>query len=815
MNPADCDADPGAVPYTGSAVARGLELLAVWVVSMSTLGLIALRLGVFSAPQIWLGAIGATAAYQYLTRRRPIHVSQAPLVWQMTLVLSVGLFFRLTPYAYMLGGQDQGLYVNMAMELVRTGGLHPTDQVLATLADPTYRHAYLAANYTPTIYLPGVYTSQGGLVFQFYHLFPVWLALFEMGGGPDVAVYGLVFLSLLSLLFFQWLTQLLTGSSRIGMAAGLLLAVNPLHAFFSKFPLTEVPTLGFSAIGLTFLALYWRNRDPSAGARLLLISAAGFGMVFATRVSGFMYMPFVLVVFACVQLFETSVSRRNAMSLWALAVIWLYAVSVLYGLKWSEPYVRDIYRQSFEPLLGENWWPALRVAIGSVAIVCAAIWAAVQFGAKLGWPRRAVLIGRRALPFLAVALVGIALYKAYRLGFTDTYAQDAWLGARLNLSHQGWRAFFSASLPAATIYLSPFVVAAFFIAAFRRNLPPELAILLFFTVCFLGHICVLQWYLPYQPYYARYLVSEAVPYLLLFAVCGYAAFAADGWFKSLLALGGLWCFALSVMQLGKNENEGTKETLDRIAALADRGDIVLLDESLGGALAWELQTPLVYSYGLNTSRVNAEGLCDAGYLGSLDSMYDDVYLLSTGAAKLGGFEPIESVRLLTIAFTHGAMPPTSTTRRYDMELVVRRYQKAKGRDCALNWRSRSTLGAGWSGPESWGVWTNAVRASISVPEALLSDVDTAQVLVLQGRMYTRPGATSQRIRVLGAGRVLAEATVRYPESRVTLSISLKPLAASGSRTLQIETPDAISPRALGESSDGRKIAFGLESMTLR
>lgn len=811
MNPADRSTDANS-----TAMARGLELLAVWVICMSALGLLALRLGVFAAPQVWLGAIGATAAYHYLTKRTPLRMGQAPLLWQMVLVLGVGMFFRLPPYAYVLGGQDQGLYVNMAMELVRTGGLHPTDQVLAALADPAHRDAYLAANYTPTIYLPGVYTSPEGLVFQFYHLFPVWLALFEMGGGPDVAVYGLIFLSLLSLIFFQWLAQVLTGSSRVGLAAGLLLAVNPLHAFFSKFPLTEVPTLAFSAMGLAFLAMYWRNRDAAADARLLLLSAAGFGLVFATRISGFMYMPFVLVVFGCAQLFETSSRRRNAAALWALAVIWLYAVSVLYGLKWSAPYVHDIYRQSFEPLLGEGWWPALQVAMWAVVVACAALWATAQWDVKLGWLRRLVFVGGRALPFLALALVGVGLFKAYRLGFTDTYAHDIWLGTRLNLSHQGWRGFFSASLPAAGVYLSPFVLAAFLVAALRRNLPPQLGLLLFFAVCFLGHICLLQWYIPYQPYYARYLVSEAVPYILLFAICGTATFAGRSSLKSLLALGAIWGAALSFMQLGKSENEGTQDSLDTIASVADRGDVILLDESIGGALVWELQTPLVYSYGLNALRMKADGFCDVGYLDALDKKYDDVYAISTGSEKLPGFEPVQSVRLLTMAFTHGARPPTSMAPRYDKELVVQRYRKASEKPtCTLNWRRQGILGYGWSGFESWGVWTNAERALVNVPESVFSDVSTDPVLLLQGRAYTRPGAMLQRVRVLGAGRVLAEAEVRYPASQVTLAIPLKPLADAGSRTLEIETPDAVSPKSLGESTDGRRIALGLESMRLR
>ncbi|MCL1634634.1 hypothetical protein M2650_08320 [Luteimonas sp. SX5] len=810
---------PSANAYIFRDTGRAIELLTVWVLSMSAAGLLSLRLGIFSAPQIWLAAVGMAGGYGYLTRRSALVSGWFPPLWQIALVLGVGLFFRLTPYVYVLGGQDQGLYMNMAMELARTGALQPVDHVLAGMTDPAHRMLYQAANYAPS-YLPGNYTTADGLVFQFYHLFPVWLALFELGGGPGFAVYGLVFLSLLSLLYFQCLAQMLTGSARVGLAAGLLLAVNPLHAFFSKFPLTEVPTMAFSAMALTFVALYWRSRDEGGGARMLVLSAAAFGLVFATRISGFMYMPFVLAVFVTVLLFEGTSERRRALLLWVGAVVSLYVVSVLYGLKWSAPYARDIYAGAFGPLLGDRWKGILLSLIGLAAATCVALWIVVRRDWKLDWLRRLAGFGGKALPFLAVLFAAIALYKAYRLGFTDAYSQDPWLGTRLRLSHQGWRAVAANSFVAGTVYLSPFIMAAFFVASFRRSLAMELRLLLFFAICFFAHVCVLLWYLPYQPYYARYLVSEFVPYLLLFTLCASAsATAAQVWLRTLLALGGIWCLALSFMQLGKEENGGTLESLDRMAALADRGDIILLDSSLNFSFSRELKTPLVYSYGLNAIRINADDLCNADYIAALDKKYDDVYLVSDDPERRAGFVPVESIRLLTMAFKHGSSPPTSVGPRYDLELRLHRLADAETRlKCAISWRSKDILGSGWSSPEGWGVWTNSTRAQIKLPQTVLAPDQSARELVLKGRVYTRPGAPLQRIRVLRDRRTLMETEVRHPASRVELVVPLAPLAPlpdSEGLTLELETPDAASPLSLGESSDGRQLAFGLEAMTIR
>src|SRR5262245_20663927 len=102
---------------------RTLELLAVLVVVTGLIGLAMALLRVFHAPQVWLMSALATTAYASLTRGRHIETSAGSSASHLLMILLVALFFRVPSYNYVLGGQDEGVYVNMANDLARTGSI--------------------------------------------------------------------------------------------------------------------------------------------------------------------------------------------------------------------------------------------------------------------------------------------------------------------------------------------------------------------------------------------------------------------------------------------------------------------------------------------------------------------------------------------------------------------------------------------------------------------------------------------------------------------------------------------------------------------
>lgn len=654
-----------------------LERLAVFLVSVSLVGVVLALSGYFIAPLVVAIAALCTWTYHVRVPASPHPPQPASRLLHALPVLLLALCFRLLPFDYVMGGQDQGLYTNMAAELVRTHDIAVTDPELDRLAGTRALPRYRQENYIDP-FLPGVYTSKDPgqqLTFQFYHVFPVWLALFAGLFGASAATYALTFLSLVSILFFQRLAAQLTGSARLGTAAGLLLALNPLHAFFSKFPVTEIPTLAFSTIGFAFLSIY-SGTDPGIRARRWLwLSALAFGCLFLTRISGFMYLPLIVALGIVPLVTDKDRDRAIGLSCWALATTALYAASVAYGLLWSRPYSETIYADSFSRI-GGSQWPAMLLVLGLA--VAAAWW--------LAW-RRPDGVGRVVawlVPWLPRVLgIGLLLvlvagaFRIHAFAFTDAYNANASVSLFPALAAQGWPSVARSSLLVVAMHLSPWLFLVFVVLAqFRWNAAGSF--LVFFLCCFVAYAALLNWFVPYQPYYARYFASELVPYALLLVVC------ALGWIKSargrqlttgLVALAGLYFLVLSVGQLGKREDDGARESIARLADLADDGDVILLDETAGpGLQPRAAKTTLVYMFGRHVISTKPESLGDTTYLAGISDAYDDVFLATPSGQVPTGFERVDAFRLHATGFERSASPPWRVATTLDANLFVYRLQ---------------------------------------------------------------------------------------------------------------------------------------------
>lgn len=653
-----------------------LERLLVFVLAAGFSGLLLAMAGQFTAPAAWV--LGALLAWIY-HRWAPWEAGSGLALAQVLPVLLLALFFRVQPFDYVLGGQDQGVYTAMAAELVQTQDLSVRDDELSTLSAAGQRANYVRDNYTVP-FLPGVYSDpEHGLAleFQFYHLFPVWLAMFGGVFGMAAAGYGLVVLGLLSIVCFQRLALALSGSERIGMLAAGLLAINPLHAFFSRFPVTEVPTLAFSTAGFAFLVMYANSTSSQRPRRWLALSVAAFMALFLTRISGFMYLPLFGLVALAALLLDPDRRRGHDLNLWALATVAAYALSVAYGLLWSGEYSRAIYEASFS-MLGGAHWPQL---VALFFLLGVGLWACAW-----RWPQHPVLrhlargldAGRAWLGPLLMLVLALGAWRAWRLAFSDHYLQDPWLSQFPGLVGQGWSSLGHSSLVVVLMYLGPLVFLAV-AALMMARLPARAALLGVFVLCFITYAALLNWTVPYQPYYARYFCSELVPYALLFAACGLAWIDSERLRRVLaasLVLSALWFLPLSWKQVGKQENAGARESIARLAAFADEGDVILLDNFHGpGFYPKEVKTALVYQFGRHVVSIGDRSLADFGYLQAVADAYDDVFLVTEARRAPAGFVRVDAVRLRAKGFKHTDHPPSKLVTSLDANLRVFRLQQ--------------------------------------------------------------------------------------------------------------------------------------------
>ncbi|TAN08190.1 MAG: phospholipid carrier-dependent glycosyltransferase [Rhodanobacteraceae bacterium] len=800
--------------------------VATFIVFTSVIGMAATLARHFHAPQVLLVSLLVTAVAGYAMRRKARSLPGARPRWRhVLLLLLVALIFRVPAYHYVMGGQDEGIYVNIAHYIERTGGIDVHDPVHEALTRTPYLAQYDAVNQIGgTSYLGGVYKGRvatGKLQFQFYDLFPVWMALFIGVFGSMAGVYASTFFALLSIVFFYRIALLLTANRHSALIAGALLALSPLHAFFSKFPVTEIPTLCFSLLGFLLLAAYGCDEPERRQRQWLWLSVLAFLCVFVTRISGFMYVPFMIGLAWAALLFDRDAQRRRHLQLWAVGITVVYVVSVAYGSVWSSYYSHDIYVSAFRPRLGKSWRAILAVlAIGTFA-AWLVIGRRMRNRAMEGASRSRLLAVEGWLPAAVVYIaLCVGLAKIYWLGWTRHYqyahGYSAW-----HLMDTGWYGATATSLWSLAVFMGPLLVLAFFVSVAAAPRDPRIRFLRWFVAGFFTWIATLEWVLPYSPYYSRYLLSEVVPYSILLTVCVWSGLG-RGQRRSVLSLvmtiSLLYGLTLSAAQLGKNENQGARAALARVVRHVGPSDLILVDGSPGSLIGQsEVKTPLLYTFGRAAATVGPPGLCDAGYWDALGASFDQLFLLtSSRIAHPTGFQYVTGSRFRVMQFqwNHSFPHKLIVGRNYPLYLFRRdndsplrcdRVVFASG-GMGVNW-----LRSGWSGQEPWGTWSLGKHAVMSIGGNAFAQFRGGAVLRLDAKVLVSAQHAVQHVIVKVNGTPVAAYTGSYPASELTMQIPIAAADIRGSQpvTVMFTLPDATSPAAIGIGADTRQLALGL------
>lgn len=807
------------------SIERAFELVLAALIAASLCGLLFAAIGIFKAPQSLLVGLAGALIYGFLTpgQAGAARSCSGASGWHVLLLLLVALFFRLPPSNYVSGGQDQGVYVNIAAHIVHSGGIAVEDRVRGRLGESPAAKIYDRDNAAVGgDFLLGIFQRGEGagkaLQFQFYHLFPVIMALAGGAAGLDASAYALTALSLFSVLLFYCLALELTQRPRVALGSALLLALNPLHAFFSRFPVSEVPTLCFT-LGASWLLLrMWRNRDDRELARQrwgwVVLSAAALGCAFLTRISGFMYIPVVFLIAGVAYLSEMDRQARRAFFLWMLLVNGLFAVSVFYGYAYSPIYTEFHLAFAFGKYFGPQWalWIISLWALGLLGLT--ALYLASPESRIAQMFRRLLSLGDRWLGTLVALALAAGLYKLYQLGWTERYASDPWLAQRWHIAKTGSGVFGFSSVVVAAEYVSPFLFALFVALAWKRNLPGALRILLAFVLMFHLYLIGPQWLIPYQPYYARYLVSEYVPYLILFVASAIPFIASRAYrttAAATLVLGGTYCAALSVGQLRANEHHGMAQSYQQVVSHVGNEDLLLLDtETL--PLPYQLiEMPFLLRYDRHVARITQASLTDAHYLNDLQAGFDSLFLLSGKAVPPEGFQPVDAVRFREWVAEQGNHPPLRSDLRFHGRTYL--YTRPIAAMLPGGWIPLAASGlpmAGWSSPEAWGIWSDGYESHIDVPVAVRGS--QSSVLELAMKPFVTATHPRQRTTISVDGKPLSELVLVAP---ATISIPLGDAQQSqtGPHRVRFNFPDAVTPRQAGMvSADTRRLAIGVTSV---
>jgi hypothetical protein len=234
----------------------------------------------------------------------------------------------------LLGGRDPGVYANEASWLAREGSLRVRVRSLTEVeerARPGFHSRY--------VFIPGFHirnAETGELIPQFFHLFPVYMALGFWLGGIQGAFFVAPFLGALAELSFFLYVRRVIGTGSALVATGLL-AINLAQMWVVRNPYSE----GATQLGVFTVLLCLARGHESAGIRWNVLGALAVGTCLLLRIDSALLMtaliPAVIVLRASLRSHDPWASRlfipaTTALGAWALVHGWVF----------SRPYTRGL-----------------------------------------------------------------------------------------------------------------------------------------------------------------------------------------------------------------------------------------------------------------------------------------------------------------------------------------------------------------------------------------------------------------------------------------------------------------------------------------
>lgn len=578
-----------------------IDIVILFISQLSIISVLALHYELFRPIPIIIISISLLIAEIIIFRFKTNNIKLDKSILIIVIILSVGLILRLSPYIYLSGGQDQGLYINMSKSFENEGDWFPNDEFRETLNNGLQQ---LYDENRTGIY-PGINIrtrEESEYVMPFYPLFPSLMAITSKLFGSDNRVWILTIFSLLTIFMFYKLTFLLTSDKKAGYLAALLLAINPLHVFFSKFPSTEVVALGFIIFTSYYLIKYYKNaHEGKYQLFTLVLSALTLTCFYITRLSFFIYVPIIygIIILALLSI-EDKLIRKHT-----LVYFYMVCGGIIFGSLIYTNFAKiELFEPALEstlvPILGNNYLPGL-IALGIILFISVHLIYIFQVKLPIFFKNNY----RSYLPlFFLLCIVAIIILTTkhfYDLGFTDIFTTDI-KNTVWHMVGNRYGTIRYLSIIVSIAYISPFIVTLAFIGIFKyiKKVNIYIVLLSIITVYFIVFTVFYVKDTQYHYYYARYYITEVVPFTLIIgSIFTMMLIKESNKFLRygalvLLVLGIIYSSYYSIIQFNRYEG-GDPEFFENLHKQINQNDIVLVNtDQLFPSN--EILTPLVYYY---------------------------------------------------------------------------------------------------------------------------------------------------------------------------------------------------------------------------
>jgi hypothetical protein len=577
------------------------------------------------------------------------------------LIIIIALILRLAPYPYTKGGQDQGIYVNASAAYERSGSVFISDKIRQKLSSDliaVYDEYNQMALEDPTVnpklqgrHVNGIFIhdlSRSQYLFQFYPLHPLWMAIAGKIIGSERRTYSLTLFSIISIMSMAFLAYEISGNKKISaFVVAILLTVNPLHAFFSKFPVTEVVALAFTSSGFYCLVKYLNLAKQKRIEPLYLMLSAGLLFCFfVTRITGFLYVPFFILIWMStyVNYHKCSVIKKQLL-LYCFSVVALWILSMLYGYIFSYPYFHKIFFNKIHLFITLKNMLIPAVSVTAVFLLSLLYKKVIRPRFKIFTHIHAILL------FLFILSLLVSLYRAYLFVFTDSFV-DSGLHWRWGIAGHGIKSIRYSIIIVFIQYLTPIgaILLLVSIINMKKWENHYLPWLLFLLLLFWSGITIKKVAIQYHYYYARYLISELIPYSFLFVGLYLGRLFTDSRLKivayaMIIAIVTISLVFTSFQFRGREALEFSKG-MQKIDEIVGDDDLVILysdDPNRYYLLNNEIKVPLVYYHDLNVISTTDLNEMISGKLSEACYYFDRIYILSSEAIVQEGITKTSTI----------------------------------------------------------------------------------------------------------------------------------------------------------------------------
>ncbi len=318
---------PSGFDAADAAFAAVFAAIAVWSwvgIGLAEAGRFYLaELVVLAGPASLLAAALAWRALRAGRQARTGRLAVAALVG----VIAIASWLGAQPGEYLVDGSDGSVYLNIGRATSRHHGLTYPEPLL-DLLPPDQWHAVLTRERAaPRIFnlFPGgiqVYPGNTTVWPNFFHLFPVWVALADVLVGPTAAYLVSPMFSVLAIAAFWLLVRAFTAPLAATLAS-LLLLMNFAQVWFARQPTTEIMTQAFVLSGLYFATLCYRQPTPVLG----VLAAMALGLAAFVRIDVVMLVLPSVAVFLALIAVEGRWHRAWTWCAVVLAVVTAHAVA--------------------------------------------------------------------------------------------------------------------------------------------------------------------------------------------------------------------------------------------------------------------------------------------------------------------------------------------------------------------------------------------------------------------------------------------------------------------------------------------------------